>query len=114
MHDMRRKQRRNSPHRVNVLEASDDRILGRLVNITTGGLMFLSERSFTTGTRLRLRLPLPTITGGKPAVEAEGTVAWCRQDENPRYQRVGVEFANLAAEDGYLIETVLQRMHLVG
>jgi hypothetical protein len=114
MRNKRSKPRRNSPHRVNVLDCSDDRSLGRLVNITTGGLMFLSTAPYEVGAHLEVRLPLPTMANGKTAIEVSGRVIWCQPDQNPQFHRTGLEFEALGAEEGYLIETVLQRLHLVG
>jgi len=114
MRDKRRHARPKSPHRINVLSASNDRILGRLVDVTPGGLMFLSERAYSVGTTLHLRLPLPRMANGKTAIEVDGDVIWCKPDSNPAFQRVGVQFAALGAEEAYIVETVLQRLHLVG
>jgi hypothetical protein len=114
MRDKRSRQRRNSPHRINVLRGEDDAVLGRLVNISVGGLMYLGRQSQSMGKVMQLRLPLPTMASGKTSIEVEGKVVWCREDDNPRYQRIGVEFVNLGAQEGYIIETVLQRLHLVG
>jgi Tfp pilus assembly protein PilZ len=110
----RRHDRPRSPHRINVLAASDERILGRLVDISIGGLMFLTQGAFRVGTLLQLRLPLPSMAGSKPAIEVQGEVVWTTPDSHPSYHRVGVEFEALGAEEAYIIETVLQRMHLVG
>jgi hypothetical protein len=114
MRDKRNRQRRNSPHRVNVIRCQNDAPLGRLVNITVDGLMYLGDQPEQNGTVLDLRLPLPTMANGKSSIEVRGKVIWCRADENPRYHRIGVEFEQLGAEEGYIIETVLQRLHLVG
>ena len=114
MRDNRKQVRRNSPHRVNVLAAADNRVLGRLVNITISGLMYLDADPPDEGTRLKLSIPLPTMANGKTSIEVIGAVAWTAADANPIYRRVGVEFENLDAEAGYIIETVLQRLHLVG
>lgn len=114
MFDNRRHPRRNSPHRINVLAAADERVMGRLVNITTGGLMFLSKDPCPQRTDLELRLPLPTMANGKLSIDVSGHVLWCRPDANPQYYRIGLEFDGLGAEEGYIIETVLQRLHLVG
>ena len=48
-----------------MLSAANDQVLGRLVNITAGGLMFLSNQEYPVGTTLNLRLPLPTMANGK-------------------------------------------------
>ncbi len=114
MRDKRRHQRPKSPHRINVLSANDDRIIGRLVDITPGGLMFLTEDEYPDSAVLQLRLPLPRMANGKTAIEVEGPVVWTREDDNPRFHRVGVRFDHLGAEEAYIIETVLQRLHLVG
>jgi len=114
MNNKRNLSRRNSPHRINVLLAEDERVLGRLVNITTGGLMFLTSDSGLTSGLLRVRLPLPTMTKNRTSIEVEGEIVWTAPDANERYHRVGIQFTNLGAEEGYLIETVLQRLHLVG
>ncbi len=114
MRDNRNKTRRNSPHRINVLTAGNERVLGRLVNITISGLMYLGDAPQAVGTALRLRLPLPTMANGKTAIDVQGEVVWCGDDDNPRFHRVGIEIRDLGAEEGYIIETVLQRLHLVG
>jgi hypothetical protein len=114
MREKRRRNRRNSPHRINVLDAGDERVLGRLVNITIGGLMFLAPASYKVGRVLDVRLPLPTMANGKLSIDVTGTVCWSRPDANARFQRIGMQFENLGPEEAYLIETVLQRLHLVG
>jgi len=114
MVNKRRQNRPNSPHRINVLAAADDRPLGRLVNITTGGLMYLTSEKPRPGDTVDIRLPLPTMRHDRTCIEVTGRVVWLGNDTNPRYTRVGLEFENLGAEEGYIIETILQRLHLVG
>ncbi|MEZ4387398.1 MAG: PilZ domain-containing protein [Candidatus Krumholzibacteriia bacterium] len=114
MVDKRSRTRRNTPHRINVLAAADDRVVGRLVNITTGGLMFLTTDRVLKGDAFELRIPLPTMTSNRTSIEVSGVVVWLGADTSPPYTRVGLRFANLGAEEGFIIETVLQRLHLVG
>ena len=112
--EKRTEKRRNSPHRINVLSAVDDTVMGRLVNITTGGLMYLTREPLDEGREIALRIPLPALADGRRAIDVRGRVVWTGPDSNPRYTRIGIEFTNLGAEEGYIIETVLQRLHLVG
>ena len=114
MADKRNQSRRNTPHRINVLAAADDRVIGRLVNITTGGLMFLTSDKVLKGDTFDLRLPLPTMSSDRTSIDVQGKVIWLGADSNPQYTRVGVEFENLGAEEGFIIDTILQRLHLVG
>lgn len=110
----RKHERRRSPHRINVLSAHDDAVLGRLVNITPGGLMFLSQHSFDGGQEVLLRIPLPSMVNDRGAIDVTGRVAWQGDDSNPRFHRIGIEFLDLGSEEAYVIESVLQRLHLVG
>jgi len=114
MVNKRNQSRRNTPHRINVLSSDDGRVLGRLVNITTGGLMFLTDEEFLRNEVVGLRLPLPTMSHDRAAIELRGVVVWKGSDANPNYTRIGLQFENVGAEEGFIIETVLQRLHLVG
>jgi len=114
MRDRRRATRRNTPHRLNVVAADSDAILGRLVDITPGGLMVVAPRTWLEGERLHVRIPLPTVINGRTELELEIEAVWQSPDDNPRYHRSGFRFVAIGGEDAYIIETVMHRLHLVG
>lgn len=57
----------------------------RLRDLSEGGLCCRSSVPFEPGELVRIRIPL-----GAPGFEAEGRVAWCREDDNG--YRVGIAF----------------------
>ena len=101
MSERRKSTRRNTPHRLNVVAAESDTVLGRLVDITPGGLMLVGKKEWPTGHLLRIRIPLPTMINGRTEIEVSAEAVWSRPDDNPVYTRTGFQFNNLSGEGFY-------------
>jgi hypothetical protein len=79
----------------------------RLLDVSAGGLCCLSHCAYREGERVRVRIPV-----GEPGFSAEGTVAWCRPDQQ-RF-RVGIAFSDAAlAFSARMVEQVchIERYH---
>ena len=59
MSDLRNRPRKNTPHHVKVLDDNSGLVLGRVVDITSDGLMLVSEKPVPRGLITRLRITLP-------------------------------------------------------
>jgi hypothetical protein len=114
MKDRRRRQRRNTPHYLNVLENESGKVLGRLVNITACGLMIVTRNPLAPDRDFELRLLFPRAISGKEGLDVKARSIYCRPDNNPDYYRIGFKFRQLSSDDATLIEDVLQKFHLVG
>ena len=114
MREYRRRPRKNTPHRTNVLDADTDIVLGRIVDITADGLMVVSQRQFDIGQVHNLKIVLPVMLRNRSDITVEAKVVWSSPDSNPSYHRAGFQFLNLAGDDGFLLEDVLHKFNLVG
>ncbi|MDH5178342.1 MAG: PilZ domain-containing protein [Gammaproteobacteria bacterium] len=74
-----------------------------LHDISFGGLSFQSATNLEKGTLVHIRID--TV---QPAFEADGVVAWCREEKN--HYMVGMEFVN--KEDVFLARMVEQICHI--
>lgn len=110
----RRRPRKNTPHLVNVLDVETGRSLGRVVDITADGMMLVSKYQMELGHRIAVRIILPVMVQARTDVQVEAEAVWCKQDSNPDFYKVGFRFVNLAGEDGFLLEDVMQKFNLVG
>jgi len=73
----RRSQRRRTlADAVNVVNHRDGSILGRLVNITTEGLMLVSNEPLATDTLYQVVLPLPEKAGVEKQIELGMDCLW--------------------------------------
>ncbi|MBU8872038.1 MAG: PilZ domain-containing protein [Gemmatimonadales bacterium] len=114
MRKHRRRPRKNTPHLVKVLDAETGESLGRVVDITADGMMLVTDHAYDQGHIIKARLILPVMVQARTDVDLEAEAVWCKQDSNPSYFKVGFHFLNLAGEDGFLLEDVMQKFNLVG
>ena len=110
----RRRPRKNTPHLVKALDVESGKPLGRVVDITADGMMLVTEIAFEQGQVIKARLILPVMVQARTDVQVEAETVWCKQDSNPSFYKVGFHFLNLAGEDGFLLEDVMQKFNLVG
>ena len=114
MRKHRRRPRKNTPHLVKVLDADTGEVLGRVVDVTADGMMLVTEGSMELGHVIKARLILPVMVQARTEIQVEAEAVWCKQDSNPSFYKVGFRFSNLAGEDGFLLEDVMQKFNLVG
>lgn len=110
----RRRPRKNTPHLVKVLDVTTGKPVGRVVDITADGMMLVMENRMEPGRRIDVDIVLPVMVQARTEVQVEAEAVWCKQDSNPKYFKVGFRFVNLAGEDGFLLEDVMQKFTLVG
>ncbi len=67
-----------------------------LKNISFGGLCYRAEKPIEAGTKVNVRLPLPT-----QRLEVQGKVSWCRRSR--KEIEVGVQFLPEEAENRVLL-----------
>jgi hypothetical protein len=99
---------------VNVVNGITGKPMGRVVNVTSDGLMLVSQTPIPPDRQFVLRLVLPRVVGGKWDLEVDARSVWFRPDDNPNYYRIGFEFRNIGGEDAYLLENVMHTFHLAG
>ncbi len=61
--------------------------MGNTINVSGGGLCFMSDAVFPTGTLVHVQIPVV-----KPPFELDGKVAWCCRESD--HFDVGMEFAD--------------------
>lgn len=110
----RQRPRKNTPHLVKALDVNTNRTLGRVVDITAGGMMLVTKNPIAVGDRFNFRIILPVMVHYRTEVDVEAEAMWAKRDENPEFHKTGFRFVNLPGEDGYLLEDVMHKLNLVG
>jgi hypothetical protein len=114
MRERRKTTRKQTRHHTAVRAMPEGTVIGRLVDITTTGLMVLAAKPIPPGRAMKLRIPLRVMVHNLNEIEIAAVTTWCRPDANPSYHRIGFEIPEIGGIEAYAIETVLSRMHLVG
>lgn len=114
MDDMRFRPRKNTPHHVKAIDDETGKVLGRIVDITSDGMMVLATDMLRPGSRFNVLINLPVMVQNRSEITIEIEIVWCNRDSNPAFFRAGCRFRNLGGEEGYIIEEVMHRFNLVG
>lgn len=71
------------------IDSKKTSIVEKTVNISNGGILFLSDFAIDTGSYVSISMPdiCPTIT-------LQGEVAWCKKEHNSQQYNIGIQFSN--------------------
>lgn len=110
LYDERRKsQRRHLIYYLKLFDIEEDAFLGNLVDITTDGLMMVSEKYLETNEHYHLMLVLPKQVLDKRTIDFHVRCLWCQQDVNPDLFASGFKFTQITEEDKHVIEVLVCR-----
>jgi len=59
--------------------------VGHLVDITTQGIMMISEEPIPVGKEFSLKMQLPGTITGREEIEFSAQSLWCKKDINPDF-----------------------------
>lgn len=103
MDERRKHKRRNSIFYIKVFDNKTGKIVGRLVDITTGGMMLVSERPLKIGTVSKYRMPLPEKIHDVSEITFEAKSVWNGPDVNTDFFDTGFQFVEPSIETINLI-----------
>ena len=99
-----------------VFEAQQKRLLGYIVDLTLKGAMVTGEKVLDVNRQFSIHIAFPEDTPDLKTtnIVIPARVAWCRQDESPKYFDIGFEFTEVSTENTRIIEAVLERYQFSG
>lgn len=107
----RKLERKELNQAIVVLDTINGGVFGELVNITTEGLMVMTDREIETQAIFQLSLQLPEIIKGANHVIIGADCLWCRRAEN--FYRYWAGFQIIDASEKAL-EQIDALIHLYG
>jgi c-di-GMP-binding flagellar brake protein YcgR len=114
MNERRELRRRRLVHSIELYDRASERYLGKGVDVTTRGLLLVTETPISQDTELQLRMTLPETMFGKDQLEFDATARWRSKDVNPGFYDVGLEFTRISPRDQEIIRQVICMFSLVG
>ena len=114
MIERRGAKRRRLVQHLSVYDRTTDRLFGKSADITTKGVLIITDQALPVGTDVELRIRLPQPLFGIEHVEVDGQVMWRRKDANPGAYDVGVAFTSLSKRDEVIIGQLIATYSMVG
>ncbi|MBU0984141.1 MAG: PilZ domain-containing protein [candidate division Zixibacteria bacterium] len=104
MTDDRKNQRMNVSAYIRVRENNNNRLLGKVTNMSAEGMRLCGHEPLRTGSRVECTLHLPCDIDGRSRILFDADVIWSRpQDAEDRYD-AGIKLNRVPAEDVDAIE----------
>lgn len=108
MAEKRRLKRRHLIFYLRVIEKDSNALLGFLVNITTQGIMMMSEAPLATGRIFHLKVLVDAEQVGEKYLEFKAVSRWCQPSVNSNFYDTGFELIDISATDLQGIQDVIE------
>jgi len=105
--ERRKLERRHLIYYLRVFERGTGRLVGHLVDISTEGLMLLSEEPIEIDRVFYFRMTLPTEIRSSAHVTFTARSIWCKPDNSPDFYATGFSFEEVTSEDIRVIENLI-------
>lgn len=105
--EQRKVVRRHLVFYLRVFDGMSSRVVGHLMDISTNGLMILSDEPVAVNEEYRLRMRLPWEMAGSDEIIFGATSRWCREDEDPDFFMTGFQIQNIESDAAQLIRHLI-------
>ncbi|MEI6126781.1 MAG: hypothetical protein WCQ99_09555 [Pseudomonadota bacterium] len=108
--DKRKLKRRHLIYYLHVKDRATDKTLGYLVDITTRGILIMSEAPLEVQQTYHLKLLVQTDGDTAKYLNFDAQSKWCVSSVNTDFYDTGLELLNLTAEDFGEIEKIIYEL----
>jgi len=108
MEDRRALRRRHLYYYSRVFDETTQQMAGRLVDLTTEGIMVVSEKPVNTNTKFKFKMLLPKSIDGHKTLNVEAESRWSKRATNPDLYDNGFQLLNVKPDDEMIIHKLIQ------
>ena len=110
MDERRRVERKDFSYYMRLIDSDTQKLLGHLVDISSGGFKLDSQTPIPVEKDFRLRMDLTSEVADKPAMVFVARSKWCEVDPlDPFVYNVGFQLINIAAGDLEIINRMIEK-----
>ena len=90
-----------------IFDSNSGNNLGHLVDITTQGIMMISEKPSQAGQDFSMRMQLPGVITGREEIEFSAHCLWCKKDINPDFYVSGFKINTITPQEAKTITALI-------
>ena len=110
----KRKQTRKSPRFfIGVYDNDQTRSVGRVANISGGGLMIIGKYELNRYSNYKISMDLPYAIKEKSQVFFEAQCRWCERGGRTKLYSSGLEITNISSENSEILAEFLEDPQIV-
>lgn len=108
MLEKRKLQRRHLIYYLRVFDRNTINLIGHLVDITSEGIMIISETPIEVGKSFQMRMILPKEFFGKEQINFDAISRWSDKDINPNFYDTGFQLENISDENIKIVTQLIE------
>lgn len=81
-----------------VFDGVSSRVVGHIVDISSEGIMLITDDPITVHEEYQLRVRFPGTGTSQEELLVDAVCRWCREDENPDFYIAGFQIQDLSAD----------------
>ena len=110
--EQRKLKRRQLIYYLKVMDSQTEQPIGRLVDITTEGLMLVSSQPIALDKVYSLKMDLPAEMNQLKSVKFDAQSLWSNRDVNPDFIDTGFKFVDVSSNDISAITDLIEDFEL--
>jgi len=110
MQNTRRLQRKHLIYYLRIIDRDTDQLIGFLVDITTAGLMVMSEAPLEVGRVFRCKMLVQSELSDREQLCFEATSIWCRKAADADFYDTGMQLLSMAPENFASIQQIIHEL----
>lgn len=110
----RRQKRWNLVYYLRVLKAENNELLGHLVDLTTEGMMIISEKPIPLQATFNLRMEIPAENDIPRMIALTAQSLWTKRDVNPSFHDTGFKLINPSKRALNAITSLIEELKFEG
>jgi hypothetical protein len=107
MFEKRNLKRRHLIYYLRIMDKETNELVGHLVDITSEGIMLISEDQMEINKTFHFRMMLPKEIIGKEMLEFTATSLWSKKDINPDFYDTGFRIEDINEPDTLRIDQLI-------
>ena len=112
--NQRKHVRKNLIYYLRVMDRRTGKLLGRLADITTEGMMLISEEPISPGNIYDVVMALPSQMNLERPISFRLESVWWKKDVNPDFYAAGFKFIDPSLADVKVVEDLIEDYNLPG
>jgi hypothetical protein len=105
--EKRKLKRRNLIYYLRVVDRANNRLVGRLVDLTTEGMMLISENPLASNQTYHMKMVLPAEIDLTREIHIDAQSQWTKPDVNPELYATGFHFLRVSPQDIGIIKDLI-------
>ena len=98
-HDKRQLKRVHLIYYLRIFDNESGANIGHLVDITTQGIMMISEEVIPAGKDFSFKMQLPATITGREEIRFNARCLWCKKDFNPDFYVSGYQINEITSQE---------------